>query len=215
MNEWIDVTQTLQKSMAYWPGQEKPEFSLLADIKKGDMANVTKIDISCHTGTHMDAPLHFLDEAQDISTMPVSAMVGAGKIMLIEEKEHISKKAIQQAEERVGHIKKGDRILFKTHHSNKDWIMEEFRTDYTALAADGAQYLVDKGIALVGIDYLSIAPYDNLVEIHQILLKQKIWIVEGLRLLNIEEGEYEIICLPLKIKGADGAPARVLVRRNK
>ncbi len=214
MNNWIDATQTLQDGMAYWPGQDAPQFKLSASLENGDMANLTQLNLSAHTGTHMDAPLHFVAGKKDISEMPLEAMTGNAKLFEIITGKNITKENIISAEKRVGNIKKGDKILFKTHFSSKNWIMEPFDENYPALAKDAAEYLVEKEILVVGIDYLSIAPFNNLVEIHQILLEKEIWVIEGLNLSEVEEGKYEIIATPLKISGSDGSPARILLKKR-
>lgn len=212
MSNWIDVTKTLQQGMVHWPGQDPPTFKRVASIDKGDLANATQLNFNAHTGTHMDAPLHFVDKAADISEMPIEAMTGRAKLFEICTGKNITKADILEAEKRVGEITKGDKILFKTHLSRKEWILDKFIEDYPALEADASQYLADKKIILTGIDYLSIAPFNNLVQVHQILLSNNIWVIEGLDLSKVNEGNYEIIAMPLKIKGSDGSPARVLLK---
>jgi arylformamidase len=212
MASWIDVTQTLEEGIIFWPEDTQPQIRQSSALSKGDMVNSTRLNINVHTLTHIDAPLHFIDGKADISQMPIEAMTGKAKVFEIATGKNISKEDIINAEERVGKIEEADKILFKTHLSNRDWIKEAFHYDYPALTNDAAQYLAEKKIILTGIDYLSIAPYDNLVDVHEILLGNEIWVIEGLRLGEIREGIYEIIATPLKIKGSDGSPARVLLR---
>jgi arylformamidase len=213
MNQWIDVTQTLQEGMIHWPGDTPPQFRRSAALAKGDMVNATRININAHTGTHMDAPLHFLEGTADMTEIPVEAMTGGAKVFEVATGKNITAQDIMAAEKRVGKIAEKDKIIFRTHLSGRDWIKEDFHYDYPALTSDAAQYLADKKIILTGIDYLSVAPYDNLTEVHEILLKNQIWIIEGLKLSEITEGLYEIIAAPLKIQGADGSPARVLLKK--
>jgi arylformamidase len=214
MNNWIDATQSLQEGMVYWPGQDAPKFKQVASLIKGDMANLTQLSLSAHTGTHMDAPLHFVDGTKDISEMPLEAMTGDARVFEIMTGKNITKDDLISAEKRQGKIIKGDKILFKTKFSITNWTLEPFKEFYPALSRDAAEYLTEKEIMVVGIDYLSIAPFDNLVEIHEILLKKGIWVIEGLNLNQVEEGSYDIIATPLKIKGSDGSPARVLLKKK-
>ena len=212
MSKWIDVTHSLAKGMVFWPGQTQPRFELISNMGAGHMANVTKVDMSVHTGTHMDAPVHFIEGGKDIAQMPPE--VGVGKVRLMEHRsaDHISISHLQDYESRTRTIAENERLFFKTRHSGENWIKEEFNQDYTALSAEAAEFLKKRKLKLVGIDYLSIAPFNDLTPTHRVLLGSEIWIVEGLRLGELQEAEYELICLPLKIEGADGSPVRVLMK---
>lgn len=212
MSDWIDVTQPISADMVFWPGQVAPSFERLSNMDSGHMANVTKLSLSMHTGTHMDAPLHFFNDGKDIAQMPPETGVGDLRLIQHRGKGHITADDLRQYESRTRSIKEGERIFFKTHHSQEDWLKQDFKEDYTGVSAGAAEYLREKKVRLVGIDYLSIAPMDDLLNVHHILLGSGIWITEGLKLDGLEEGDYEVICLPLKILGADGSPARVLLR---
>jgi arylformamidase len=212
MPQWIDATQAIQEGMVHWTGQKTPEVNQVEFMDKGSMVNSTVIHLNVHTGTHMDAPCHFVNATKDISQMPLDAMVGKAKVMEVATGKDITKADIHKAEERIGALEEGGRVLFKTHFSSIDWHLMPFDESYPALTAEAARYLLEKQTILVGIDYLSIAPYNNLVEVHEILLGNEIWIIEGLNLSKAKEGNYEMIAAPLKIKGADGSPCRVLLR---
>jgi arylformamidase len=212
MTSWIDVTQTLEEGIIFWPEDTPPQIRRSAALSNGDMVNATRLNINVHTLTHIDAPLHFLEGKADISQMPIECMTGKAKVYEINTGKNISREDVIKAEQRVGRIEKEDKILFKTHLSKRDWTKDNFYYDYPALTNDAAQYLAEKQIRLTGIDYLSIAPYDNLVEVHEILLGNNIWVIEGLKLSDIREGNFEIIATPLKIKDSDGSPARVLLK---
>ena len=204
---WIDVTMPLENGMVYWPGDIPVIISKQATIPN-DQVNVTAIHLSAHTSTHVDAPLHFIDKGNDVTQLPLNALIGKAKVIYIENPEAITMDAINDAG-----IQKGDRILFKTRHSLTNWTMEPFQKDYVYLHEAAALFLVNKEILTVGIDYLSIAEFGNGALVHRILLEKKIVIIEGLNLASIEPGDYEMICLPLKIKGGDGAPARVVLKK--
>ena len=204
---WIDVTMPLEDGMVYWPGDIPVIISKQATFEN-DQVNVTGIHLSAHTSTHVDAPLHFIDNGNDVTQLPLNALIGKAKVININNHEAITIDAIKDMA-----IKKGDRILFKTRHSLTNWAMEPFHKDYVYLNEEAAVLLANKEILTVGIDYLSIAQFGNGSIVHRILLEKKIVIIEGLNLAAIEPGEYEMICLPLKIKGGDGAPARVVLKK--
>lgn len=212
MSEWIDVTQPISEDMVFWPGQVGPSFERISNMDSGHIANVTKLSLSMHTGTHMDAPLHFFNDGKDIAQMPPETGVGDLRLVQHTGANHITADDIRNYENRTRLIEEGERIFFQTRHSDEDWLKQDFKKDYTAVSARAAEYLREKKIRLVGIDYLSIAPMDDLLNVHHILLGSGIWITEGLKLTGLKEGDYEVICLPLKIEGADGSPARVLLR---
>lgn len=212
MANWIDVSQAIKPGMVFWPGQVPPAFVRISDMDKGDTANVTKLSLSVHTGTHMDAPLHFLNDGAGIDKMPLEAGIGKVRVMNYSGSGPIEAEDIWSYEKRSSGIGKGERIFFKTRNSEEDWLEQEFKTNYIGLSSGGADYLKEKKIQLVGIDYLSIAPYNDLPSPHYSLLGNGIWVVEGLNLQKINEKEYELICLPLKIENCDGSPCRVLMR---
>ena len=196
--DWIDITMPIRNNVV----------KRINSIEAGYNYNLTNISFSAHTSTHMDAPLHFIDNAKDISTLPFNAVIGKAKI--IEIKDTIS---IKPEELETYNIEENDRILFKTRNSSVDWGMEEFISEYVFLTTEAAKYLAEKKIKTIGIDYLSIAGLNNTEEVHKILLSSEIWIIEGLSLNDVTEGFYDLICLPINIVGSDGAPARAVVKR--
>ncbi|MEJ7828147.1 MAG: cyclase family protein [Segetibacter sp.] len=209
MNEWIDITATIHPQMMTWPGQPAVQLSKILSMANGDVCNLTQMSLSVHTGTHVDAPLHFLADGKDITTFPFDKLVGAARIIEIKDRETIKILELERA-----NIQAGQRILFKTINSAMQWDKMEFKPDYVYLSTEAANYLAEKQISCIGIDYPSIAGYQkNEVPVHQVLLKAGIWIIEGLWLQNVHTGDYEMICLPLKIAGSDGAPARVIIRK--
>jgi len=205
---WLDITMPIRNGMVHWPGDVDVEIHKTSSIEKGDDANVTELRMSAHTATHVDAPLHFIAGAKDVTEFNLNVLTGLAKVFSIKNTGSITLDEISAMK-----ISEGDRVIFKTRNSEKDWSMLPFRENYIYLETDAALYLCDKGITCVGIDYLSIAGEKNGAEVHRLLLEKEIIIIEGLMLDGIEEGDYEMICLPLKIKGADGAPARVIIRK--
>ena len=209
---WQDVTYTITNKTTPYPGQPGPEINHLCKIEEGASSNVTLLNLSAHTGTHMDAPLHFIDKGQDITQLPLNVAMGKGRIINIKDEEAIKADEIERFEKLFGEVMPGERVFFKTRNSGSDWSEKTFDDDYIYLSKEATGYLVDKKISMVGIDYLSISKGDINMEVHQLLLANGCWITEGLDLRHVKEGIYDIICLPLKIKGADGSPARVLVK---
>lgn len=205
---WIDVTTTITNGMVHWPGDAEVVISKTSSIEKGDEANVTALCFSAHVSTHVDAPRHFIAGGKDVTEIDLNAMLGLAKVFSIQNTETINLDEIKNFK-----ISEGDRVLFRTRNSNKDWPKLPFLKNHVYLETDAASYLCDKGIACVGIDYLSISGEKNAAEVHKLLLQKEIVIIEGLMLDEVDDGDYEMICLPLKIAGADGAPARVIVRK--
>lgn len=206
--DWIDITMPIKNNMVHWPGDVDIVIKRINSIGAGDDYNLTNISLSAHTSTHMDAPLHFIDKAEDISTLPFNAVIGRAKVIEIKDK-----KSIKLDELKAHKIEENDRLLFKTCNSLIDWSMKEFIDDYVFLTTEAAEYLAEIKVKTIGIDYLSIAGLNNSEEVHKILLSSEIWIIEGLSLNSVSEGLYDLICLPINIIGSDGAPARAVVKR--
>jgi len=207
--EWIDVSVPLRSGMVHWPDNPPVYIERILDIERGDACNVSKLSLGAHTGTHMDAPVHFLRDGTGIDSMPLAATIGQARVITISDAESI------KARELEGHaIQPGERILFKTLNSTRCWGTDNFVEDFVYLSNEAARYLVSVGVQTVGVDYLSVGGYRvDGVEIHQTLLRAGIWVIEGLNLSTVEQGRYEVICLPLRIEGGDGAPARAVLRR--
>lgn len=207
-SDWIDVSTPLKNGMVHWPGDPSFHIERAKDQAKGDVATVSKITMGVHTGTHMDAPLHFIQGGKTIDEMPLTATVGRARVIPIRDPKSIKR------EELVDHlIGSRERILFKTQNSDHAWDSDKFDEDFVFISADAARYLVECGIVCVGVDYLSVGGFRvDGPETHHALLDAGVWIIEGLNLSGVEPGEYEMICLPLKLMGAEGAPARTIIR---
>lgn len=208
-SDWIDISVPLHNSMVVWPGDAPFERTSTLQIANGDACNLSQIATTAHIGTHMDAPLHFLAGGAGIEAMPITASVGRARVIEIHDPE-----AIRTVELEPHHLAKGERVLFKTRNSGHCWKTDHFQKKFIFIAPQAASYLVECGIQTVGVDYLSVDGFENPgAETHRILLQAGIWIIEGLILERVEPGEYELLCLPLKMVGSDGAPARAVLRK--
>jgi arylformamidase len=194
--------------MAHWPGEPAPSFELISDKQHGAEANVTMCRMVAHTGTHMDAPHHFLEHGKGIDSFPLEFGMGRARVIEAQGVDIVTHRELEGKG-----IERGDRVLIKTRNSREAWTTLDFQENYVGIDASAAQFLVDAGVVLVGVDYLSVGVYhgDN-PETHKILLGGGVWIVEGLALGHVSAGVYEMICLPLRIVGCDGSPARAILR---
>lgn len=205
---WIDVSIPLRSGLVHWPGDPEPSFERISDLETGGGANVTLCRMTAHTGTHMDAPAHFLQgPVPGIDAFPPETGIGPAQVV------HVDAPLITAASLAALDLSGIERILFKTRNSHSRWWERDFQTNFVALDNSAAQLLTSKNVILVGVDYLSVGAYSgDGPETHRTLLSAGIWIVEGLDLTAVEPGRYEMVCLPLRIAGADGSPARVVLR---
>jgi arylformamidase len=208
---WIDVSVPLREGMVHWPGDPPARIRKTKDLDRGDSCTVSQLDLGSHTGTHMDAPGHFLRGGAGIDAMPLDATVGPARVIAIRDPASITARELR----RHG-IRRGERILFKTANSAARWARTAFAEDFVAIAQDAARLLAQRRVRCVGVDYLSVGGYrDDGAAIHRTLLGAGIWLIEGLNLSRVAAGAYELICLPLRIAGGDGAPARAVLRRRR
>jgi arylformamidase len=206
--EWIDVSVPVHSGMVHWPGDPEVVIERVQSIAKGDEANLTRIDMSAHTGTHMDAPLHFFEDDPAIEELPLEIAVGPARVIAIEGEEPIDRGQLEGLD-----IGSGERILFRTRNSDRAWAERDFDPGFVYVSLEAAELLGEVGVALVGVDYLSVGAYEgDGAETHRALLGAGAWVVEGLDLSMVDAGQYELICLPIKLVGSDGAPARALLR---
>ena len=206
--EWIDISVPLRTGMVHWPGDPPVNIERVSDMDRGDQANLSKMDMSVHSGTHMDAPLHFIRDGMSIDEVPFEALIGPARVIEIVERESISVEALA-----ANRILPGERILFKTRNSEQNWAAKAFMPNFVYLSTQAAECLVEIGVKTVGVDHLSVSGYGrNEVEVHQKLLEANIWVIEGLYLGNVSPGNYEMICLPIKIYSGEGAPARAILK---
>ncbi|MCH9625292.1 MAG: Kynurenine formamidase [Chlamydiales bacterium] len=208
MPQIFDITVTLTEGLPVWPGDPGPTFAKVLDLDKGDEVNVTQINMCAHTGTHVDAPSHFLRGANGVEKLSLDVLIGPAIVIEVLDAPLITAEILKAA-----NIPEGTkRLLIKTSNSER-WIHESstFEKEYVAISKEGADYLVERNIELVGVDYLSVAPFDAIAPTHEVLLKAGVVIVESLNLSKIAPGAYTLYCLPIKLAGADGAPARVVL----
>ncbi len=202
----FDISIGIDESLPLWPGDPELRLHWAAKIEQGDLVNLTELSMSIHTGTHIDAPLHFLPQGKSIDNLNIDVFVGEAQVVAIPQEVDLITVEILRKLPTIN----ASRVLFKTKNS-QFWGTRNFQRDYVALEASAAQWLVDQGVQLVGIDYLSIAPFNDPVPTHKILLSNNVVIIESLDLRSVEPGLYTLICLPLKLVGREAAPARAIL----
>jgi arylformamidase len=208
--EIIDISVAIQPGMIVYEGDPDVFMERVKTIAGGSSANVSRLDFGVHSGTHIDAPVHFIDGARGAETLPLDALIGPVVVAdATAATDHLDASAI----ERLAIPPGTERLIIKTRNSAL-WDRALFSPDFVGITGDAASLLVVRGVRLVGIDYLSIGPKGNGVPTHVALLEAGVVILEGLDLRGVEPGLYDLACLPLKIVGSDGAPCRaVLIRR--
>ena len=212
MGKIIDITVPFSTDLPLWPGDPAPSMDYMKCMAGGYRCNVTRLETGVHFGTHLDAPCHFIEGKKGVDELDLNVLVGTCTLIEIPDVQKI-----EVADLEACNIKKGtERLLIKTFNSHY-WSQpgHEFRKDYSAITADAAAWMVDFGIKLIGIDYLSIQLFDDQVSTtHLVLLDAEVIIVEALDLRFAEPGNYRLTCLPMKLVGADGAPVRALIEKE-
>ena len=204
-----DISLTISPEIPIWPGDPHIVVERIATIEAGSEANLTRLEMCAHSGTHVDAPFHFINsDAMTVDQLSLKILSGRTYLLNLPDCDLITTKVLESAEIPP----RTRRLLFKTRNSGY-WSSRGnvFQEDYVGLSKDGAQWLVNRGVKLVGIDYLSIAPFNETRATHEILLKAGVVVIEGLDLSKVSQGRYTLHCLPLKLAGADGAPARAIL----
>jgi len=205
-----DITVLLHEGTPIWPGDPKLSMHLASSIATGSVANITHIEMGAHTGTHMDAPFHFYANGTGADQLPLDILIGPCRVFdLTELTGPIPRAALEKCD-----FAGVTRALFKTRNS-RHWANDdhEFDKQFLAVGADAAKYLIERGVKLVGVDYLSVEAYGSTeFPVHDTLLGAGVVIIETLNLSEVAAGDYELIALPIKLKGSDGAPARVVLR---
>jgi arylformamidase len=205
----IDVSVPLDANVPTYPGNTPYSLEAVKRIARGDSSNVSTIHLSAHSGTHVDAPRHFFDAAPGAEALPLEMLIGRARVI-----EITSRKGIGAEELDAAHLSEDARVLIKTSNSRL-WGSPEFHSDFVGVTESGAQFLVDHGIKVVGVDYLSVEEYKKPgAPAHHVLLGGGVIVIEGLNLRDVDPGVYEMFCLPLALVGSDGAPARVVLRRS-
>jgi arylformamidase len=199
--EIFDVSVPIRPGMVTYPGDPQVFMERVVSIDHGDIANLTRLDFGVHTGTHVDAPVHFIDEGAGVDALPLEVFLGP---CLVVDATGVDREIGPEL------VPAGaDRVLFKTRNSAL-WGSDDFEEGFVRIGVPAARRLVDESVRLVGIDYLSVGE----PETHETLLGARIAAIEGLDLRGIEPGPYELACLPLRLVDSDGAPARAVLIRN-
>lgn len=206
----FDISLDIYPDMIIFPGDAPVRIEPARQIERGDKVNVSYVCMGSHTGTHVDPPLHITKDGQGIDNLPLNNLVGPATVIELPVARFITEGDLARHR-----IKEREIIIFKTRNSSI-WQEGQFNSGFVSLSEEAASYLVSKKISAVGMDYLSVEPYGSgTLAVHRIFIDNGITIIEGLNLNGIPPGEYFFVCLPLKIKGGDGAPARaILIKEN-
>jgi arylformamidase len=198
--------------MPIWPGSVGLRLVRTKRLEAGDPANVSRLDCDVHVGTHVDAPWHFLENGSTVEQLSLDVLIGPVVVAYLPEVSAITAGDLDD----LGLPPGTRRLLLRTQNSEL-WAarVTEFKKDYVALTADAARWVAEHGIRLIGVDYLSVQRYGDSTLTHQILLEAGVIILECLNLAGVQPGGYELICLPLKLVGAEGAPARAALVRGE
>lgn len=211
-NGWVDVTATLDPATTpIYEGDAPMKFEFLKDLRKGDAVTLSKYSLGAHSGTHIDAPMHFVRDGAPIDRVPLEPLMGPARVIDIPD----AVQAIDAAELNRHDWKGAQRVIFRTRSSLRGWMVSpNFHRDFAYIAPDAAQLLADAGVQLVGIDYISAEQFGAPPRTHRILLGKGIPIVEGLALEGVRAGDYDFIVLPIKIAEHEAAPARAVLRKR-
>ena len=213
VGEWIDVSAPLDPATTpVYEGDPPMKFTFVKDMRKGDGLTLSSLTLGAHSGTHIDAPMHFIRDGASVDRLPLDAFIGSARVIDVPE----AVQAIDAAELNRHNWKGAARILFRTRSSARGWMRSAtFHRDFAYIAPDAAQQLVDAGVRLVGVDYLSSEQFGAPQPLtHRVLLGRGIPIVEGLMLDDVRAGEHDLIVLPIRVAGHEGAPARAVLRRR-
>ncbi len=204
-----DISVSISPDMPVWPNDPAVVLEQVTSMDAGAHDNVSRLACSVHTGTHVDAPHHFMNDHRTVESLALDILVGPALVVQIPDDVMVVTAEILERSV----IPEGTkRLLLKTRNSHLwEHQAQYFDEKFVGISADGAQWLVDKGVLLVGIDYLSVAPYHHSIPTHRTLLAPGIIIVEGMNLSAVSPGTYTLYCLPLKLVGSDGAPARAIL----
>src|SRR4051812_42901688 len=211
--DWIDVTATLDPATTpIYAGDAPMKFDFIKDMRRGDPLTLSAYSLGAHSGTHVDAPMHFVRDGASIERLPLTPFIGPARLIDIDD----NVQSITAAELARHQWKGAERVIFRTRSSIHGWMSSAtFHRDFAYIAPDAAQLLADAGVKLVGIDYISAEQFGAPAPLtHRILLGRGIPIVEGLSLANANAGDYDAIILPIKVGGHEGAPARAVLRRR-
>ncbi len=206
--KFIDVTVPLDGSIPLYPGNTPFSVEAIKRLARGESSNVSTIHMSAHAGTHVDAPWHVFDEAPRTESLSLDVLCGPARVIALDTRTCIAAHDLAHYD-----FTADTRLLLKTRNSTL-WESPAFHADYVGMTADAAHLLVERGIKVIGVDYLTVEEFRKPgAPAHRALLGAGMHVIEGLNLLDVEPGIYDMLCLPLAIIGSDGAPARVVLRR--
>ena len=207
MTKFIDVTVPLSSEVPTFPGDPRFQMEFSHRLDQGEPYNVGKLALGTHAGTHVDAPYHFLADGATVDELPLEILMGKVRVVAVAARESVERQDLEQLD-----LRDDLRLFVKTRNSGQ-LRQASFQEDFVYLSPEAATYLVQVGIKLIGWDYLSVEKFGSKdFATHHTLLSAGVVIVEGLDLSQVEPGEYEMSCLPLRIAGADGSPARVILK---
>lgn len=208
----FDITLPLSPDIPTWPGTPSLRLQWSKRLDAGDECNNSHFECDSHSGTHVDAPSHFFEDGTTVEQLPLDILIGPVTVVYLPEYTVVTADVL----ENLALPPSTERLLVRTRNS-EIWAggSSDFNKDYVAFTSDGARWLVSQGLGLVGVDYLSVGIFQDVVHAHRILLGAGVVVLEGLNLFGVEPGNYQLICLPLKLVGAEGAPARALLIKNE
>lgn len=205
----IDVSVRLDSALPAYPGNTPFSLEAIKRIANGDSSNVSTIHMSVHGGTHVDAPRHFFDNGSGAEALPLDMLCGRARVIELTTRGNVTAQDLAAFD-----LREDVRVLLKTHNSRL-WGSPDFHKDFIGVSEGAARFLVDHGVKVLGVDYLSVEPFKTPgAPSHHVLLGAGTIVIEGLNLRDVDPGSYEMFCLPLAIAGSDGAPARVVLRRS-
>jgi len=203
---YYDISLNLSAETVRWVVAPPLEFVERRRIHRGDEANASAVTMSVHSGTHVDAPFHFLPDGATIDALPLQTFIGPALVHAVDAERYITEAHVNAID--LGGV---TRVLFKTRNSG---LLRKpaYDPDFVAFSVEAARALVGRGVSLVGLDYLSVAHADEQVPVHRAFLDHGVILLEGIDLSEVEPGRYELICFPLRLRGSDGAPCRAVLR---
>lgn len=210
LNQIIDISLPVREGVPIWPDSTGVHLEWTKKVSKGDLSNLTRLDMDVHIGTHVESPLHSFADVAAIDQIPLEVFIGKALVAHIPAVKIVTAADL----EKLNLPRKPERLLLRTDNSEL-WEKTEqnFKEDFVGLSVDAAQWIADRKIRVIGNDYLSVANFQQGKEVHEILLKNGVCIIEGLNLCKVDPGEYELICLPLRLMGREAAPARAILWR--
>lgn len=215
MTSYYDISVSVHPDLPVWEGDPPVIIRSASSIERGDIANVSSLEIGAHTGTHIDAPVHFVPGRKGIDQLALDTLIGSAYVAdLTDVTREIHGQDFEKAKIPQGTV----RLLCKTTNSSL-WskVPSKFDSNFVGISPDGAEWLIEHGIKLVGVDYLGVERFDSVengAPTHHALLEKEVIIIEGLDLSSVQAGNYKLVCLPMKIKNSDGAPCRAILEKE-